>query len=80
MYLRRILHFGFIEQVTDFLDRPNMVRDAGFHRWRDAQGLVNPAEVVVHEVERDSVCVVLNFLRERVGQARRQSGNRRDGF
>jgi hypothetical protein len=39
-----------------------MVGNARFHRWRYAQGLVNPAEIVVHEIERNHVFVIFNLL------------------
>lgn len=35
-----------------------MICNASFHRWRDAQRLVNAAEVIVHEVQADSVHMV----------------------
>src|SRR6266478_4192696 len=59
MTLGRILHFGAIEQVSDFFDGPNMIRDTSFHRRGDAQGLANPAEIVVHEVEGHSSRVIV---------------------
>jgi hypothetical protein len=31
------------EQANDFLDRPDMIRDARFYRWRDAEGLMHAA-------------------------------------
>jgi len=46
-----------------------MIANACFHRGRDAQRLVNAAEVVVHEVERERVLVVFHFLRECIRQA-----------
>lgn len=46
-----------------------MICDSRFHRWGYAQSLVNPAEVVVHEVERDVVLQVLNLLAECVCQS-----------
>jgi hypothetical protein len=39
-----------MEQVNDFFDGPNMIRDTSFHRRGDAQGLVNSAEIVVNEL------------------------------
>lgn len=47
-----------------------MIADASFHRWRDAQGLMNPAEVVIHEVERKRVFVILKLFRESIRKAR----------
>ena len=46
-----------------------MVRDPRFPRWRDAQSLVNPGEIVIHEVERKRVFVVFALLAEGVRQA-----------
>ena len=39
-----------------------MMRNASFHCRRDAQCLVNPAEVVMHVVERDRILMVGEFL------------------
>jgi hypothetical protein len=46
-----------------------VIRQTGFHRWRDSQRLVNSAVVLVNEVERDLMRVVLKLLAE-VRQAR----------
>ena len=48
-----------------------MVCHFGFHRRSDAQGLVNPAEVVVHEVKRNGGGVVLDLLGKPIRQARK---------
>lgn len=45
-----------------------MIRDARFHRGGYAQRLMDAAEVVVHEMQRDGVRVVLDLLAEPVGQ------------
>jgi hypothetical protein len=47
-----------------------VIADSGFHRWRDAERLMNFAEVVIREVQRDVVGVHFDFLAEPVGQAR----------
>lgn len=47
-----------------------MIGHARFHRGCNSQCLVNAAEVVVHEVERDGVLVILNFLGKSVRQTR----------
>ena len=47
-----------------------MIDDTRFHRGRDSERLVNPNEVVPDCVQRDHVTVVLEFLRERIGEAR----------
>lgn len=39
-----------------------MICNSGLHRWSDAQSLVNPAKIVIHEVERDHVFVILDLL------------------
>lgn len=46
-----------------------MIADARFHCWSRPQRLVNAAEVVAHEVQRDGLSVVFNLLRERIGQS-----------
>ena len=51
-----------IQKSNDFFDRPNMVGDTRFHRGSDAQGLMNPAEIVVHEVKGDSSRVIVYLL------------------
>jgi hypothetical protein len=45
-----------------------MIGNARFHCWRDAQGLMNPAEIVVHIMERNRVLQVLQFLAKCVRQ------------
>src|SRR5580658_5065662 len=47
-----------------------MIGQTGFHCWRDAQRLVNPAEVVVKKVHRDLMRMVLKLLTESIGQPR----------
>jgi hypothetical protein len=56
------MHGSLPQQRHDFLDLPNVVSQPRFHRGCDAQGLVNPTEVIVHDVQRDVVAVVLNLL------------------
>jgi hypothetical protein len=36
-----------MKQFNDFLNRPDMIRDASFHCWRHTQRLMHPAEVVI---------------------------------
>jgi hypothetical protein len=48
-----------------------VIGKASFHRRGNAQRLVNPAEVVVREMERHGVGEVLDFLGERIGKARK---------
>jgi len=40
-----------MHQVHDLFQAPNVVGDPGFHCRGDAQGLMNPAKVVVHEMD-----------------------------
>jgi hypothetical protein len=54
----------------EFLNRPNVVREIRFHRRGHSQGFVNPAEVVIGEVQGNSVPEVFPLLAE----AQRQSG------
>jgi hypothetical protein len=41
-----------------------MIGDFRFHRRSDAERLVNPGEVVMHEMESDSMGLILNLLAE----------------
>lgn len=47
-----------------------MISYTSLHRRRYPQGLMNPGEVVMHEVERDGMGLVLDLLAERIGQPR----------
>jgi hypothetical protein len=47
-----------------------VVRDLGCHRWRDPQRSVDPAKVVVREMECQGRFQILPFLRERISQPR----------
>ena len=38
-----------------------MIRNPRFHRWRDAQSLVNADEIVMHIMQGNCRFVVLNF-------------------
>ena len=51
------------------LDIPKPISDASNHGGRNLQRLIDAAGVLVHEVQRDRVRVVLDLLREGVGQA-----------
>lgn len=48
-------------------DVPQLVRDSGGHRGSGPERLMDPNEVVVHEVKRDRMPEVIDLLRERVG-------------
>lgn len=49
---------------------PKLVTDAGCHRGRDAERLVDTAEIVVHEIDRQRVTVVFHFLGKCIGEPR----------
>ena len=57
------LHSDLIKHLFDC---PHVIRDLRFHGGSDAEGLVNPAEVVIHVVDRDGIGVVFDFLGEAV--------------
>lgn len=46
-----------------------MISEARRHRRSHLEGLVDPAEVVVHEMQGQGVFEVLDLLREGVGQS-----------
>jgi hypothetical protein len=50
------------QQRNDFVKAPNMARNARFHGWRHAQGLMHAGEVVMRLVQSNRVFVVLNLL------------------
>ena len=52
-------------EAGNFGERPDVVSDPSFHRRRDPERLVNPGEVVMHEVERDGCLVVVHLLPRR---------------
>ena len=47
-----------------FRHGPHVSVDAGFHHWRDAQGLVNSTEVVVHVVNGHRGDVILKLFQD----------------
>lgn len=55
--------------LSDFLKTPNMVTQARGHARSDPQRLVDSGEVIVYGVDRNHRLVILNFLRECVGQS-----------
>jgi hypothetical protein len=38
-----------------------MVGDLSFHRWRNAQGLMNPAKIIVHVLNRHGMLVIFHL-------------------
>jgi hypothetical protein len=51
-----------IQQGNHFIQAPNMIADPCLHGWGNAQGLMNPAEVVMHVMERNRMLQILKFL------------------
>jgi hypothetical protein len=56
-------------QFDNLTNRPHMRTQSRLHRRGNPQGLVNPSEVVVHVEQGEHRDVVLDLLREGVGQA-----------
>ena len=46
-----------------------MVGNPGRHCRCDSQALVNPRKIIVHKVDRNRRCVILNFLGKCIGQS-----------
>ena len=46
-----------------------MIGDSSFHRWRDPDGFVQPAEVVIGEVQRERGPVIFELAAESIRQA-----------
>ena len=62
---------GLVErQGQQLVDAPDVVGEPGLHRGSASQGLVDPAEVVVNEVQRHCRLQVPQLLAEGVGQPR----------
>lgn len=66
---RAFLLIHRLRHQHDVFHAPQKICDARFHRWSGLDGLVNPHEVVDHEVEADRMHVVLQLLAESVGQS-----------
>jgi hypothetical protein len=49
-------------QVDYFIQTPHVIGDASFHCRSYAQRLMNPAELVVHEIERQRVLVIFQLF------------------
>jgi hypothetical protein len=56
---------------NQLLQRPNMIRQASFHRGSYAQCLMDAAEIVIGMVDRNHVTVILEFLREGIREPRK---------
>jgi hypothetical protein len=61
------IHWTFLCQK--FGQVPNVVRNFCFHRRSDADRTVNPAEIVVREIQRQGRPVVLKLAAEAIRQA-----------
>ena len=59
---------GVNPATAQFLKFPHMIGPPRLHGWCDAKRLVNPAVVVVHEVQGNLRRVVLNLFAERICQ------------
>ena len=55
-------HIQLFYQADAFFQPPNVIWNSRLHCRGDAQGLVNPGEIIVHEVEGNGRLVVLHFL------------------
>lgn len=58
-------YLRLLGQNDQRLNGPDMIRQPRFHSGSHAERLVDTAKVVVHEVQRDHVTVVLQFLTKR---------------
>lgn len=56
--------------IKHFLDCPDVIGDPGFHRGGNSEGLVKAAKIVVHIEEGYCVDLILDLLRESIGQPR----------
>jgi len=61
--------YGF----QQFPNGPNVIRNASFHRWSDAQRFVNAPKVIPRVPEDYGGPVVDKALAERIGEAREAS-------
>jgi hypothetical protein len=52
--------------VDNFIQRPDVISDSSSHRWCNAQGLMDAAEIVKGEPRHDSGTVILELLAEAV--------------
>src|SRR6266550_1865587 len=53
---------GALRKSTYLFDGPCMIRYARRHRWSDSKTLVNAAKIVMHEVDRHSSNMIVDFL------------------
>jgi hypothetical protein len=48
--------------AANFLERPNVVRDARRHRRSDSKRFVNPSELATEQMQRDHVRVIVSLF------------------
>ena len=60
--------FPRVDHVNNVRHLQNLVHQTRSHCRGSAKRLVDAAEIVEHEIERQGVAVVLEFLGERIGQ------------
>jgi len=63
------LLFYDLVRRQEFSDRPDVIGEAGFHRGRDAEGLMHAAEVVPRHEHGDGCFQVVELFAKPVGQA-----------
>jgi hypothetical protein len=51
-----------VDTSDDFLNAPDVMRDASFHRWRHPERLMHTARVVIHEIECHHRGVILQLF------------------
>ena len=68
MVLRGRSSDGLRQKRNQFIHGPDVIGNTGLHCWRNPQGLMDAAEVVMHKVESYGVCVILHFFAESVGK------------
>ena len=67
-----------LQQIDNLSDSPNVVGDPGLHRRRNPERLVNPAEIIMHEVKGNGVLEVIDFLGKGVSQSRESAVHHSD--
>lgn len=74
--LRRQPHFVWAglrryrlrDEGCQFFHAPDVIRESSFHRRGHAKSLMDADEVVVHEMQSNSMTVILNLPRESIGE------------
>src|SRR5437870_4811700 len=63
-----VFRFRAVFSMRSAPHHPNVIRNASGHCWRDPQRPVNPAEIVMSEVERQCRFQIVPLFRERISQ------------